>query len=128
MKYKFPRMLHPTEASDGLGGSRWAVGFLDEPSGIVISDTSQSSCGRFPANAEGYGLTYENGEVLTLLNELVTKATEDAINALCLAVQQPLGIAAGNLAAQFFSGHILLDDIQRVTAEYICAEFNWKHP
>lgn len=73
--------------------------------GMFIHDPFFSQCGRFEVNpTETYGLSLEDANRLVALNKLVDTATQAALDAGCLAVQQALDIATGDVAGMHFSG------------------------
>ena len=70
-----------------------------------IFDPALSSCGRFKVDAaECYGISADDLNSLQLLNGELEAATEAAINAGCLSIQNALAVASGDDAGDFFSG------------------------
>jgi hypothetical protein len=56
---------------------------------------------------------------LQALNHLVEQATQDALNAGCLAVQTMLGVSSGDEAGVFFSGPVAVRPVAQAIADYI---------
>lgn len=71
-----------------------------------------------------YGLTQAQSDALVKLNEVLDTATEDALNAGCLAVQKAYDIPQGDVAALFFSGVERSEPIRNALAHYIRSEMN----
>lgn len=70
--------------------------------------------------------TADEAAFISRLNDLIDAATEDAINAGCLAVQNALGIDSGDLAGRFFADSDACAGVARQIAAYALAEFTEK--
>lgn len=92
---------------------------------MFITDPFLSECGRFKVNpTEVYGLSQDDANHLVALNKLVDTATQDALNAGCLAVQQALGIETGDVAGVHFSGPAEIRPVAQAMVDYIQTEYN----
>lgn len=98
--------------------------FGDTRAGLSINDGVFFS-GR-TAEPSAYGLTQEEADFVVDLNALIEEATEAALNAGCLAVQEAVGVDSGDLAGVFFSGSADKEAIAHKFAEYILAELTEK--
>lgn len=49
---------------------------------------------------------------------------DDALNAVCLHIQNKLGVTSGDVAGMYFSGPVD-DQIRMILAGYIKSELNW---
>lgn len=99
-----------------------------EAEDFFIVDPYQSTCGRFDAKPADYGLTEEEGVFIAAINKAIEQATEDAINAGCLAVQTSLGVTAGDFAGVYFSGDAQRELVRSVFAIYALREAELSAP
>lgn len=60
-----------------------------------------------------------DAENLKAINKLLDSATQSALNAGCLEIQQALGIESGDVAGVFFSGPDEVSPIARALADYL---------
>ena len=101
------------------------LGFVFEKEGVFIHDPTLSSCGRFTVDpAEQYGISAIDAQELATLNTLLEDATQAAINAGCLAIQEKLGITSGDTAGASFSGGEKAAAISKALGEYLLLELN----
>lgn len=107
------------ESINQQNGNKPVAGFAFK--GMQIFDPFLSECGRFLVSPEYYGLTVEEANALSALNQKVEDATQDAINAGCLAIQQHLGVTAGDRAGNFFSSESTTQ-IEQIFLNYALAE------
>jgi hypothetical protein len=70
--------------------------------------------------------TAEETAFIGRFNDLIDSATEDAINAGCLAVQKALGVDSGDLAGRFFADSHACAGIAQQIAAYALAELTEK--
>lgn len=114
---------HPLAAGEALneGDFPAAIGFLHD--GMFISDpTLCDSGGRWSVDPqEAYGLTPEHVQYLRDLNDHLKAATESAINAGCLSIQQALGVTSGDTAGMHF-GTDAGKGIANTLADYLVVE------
>lgn len=91
---------------------------------MFITNPFLSECGRFQVDpTETYGLSCEDADQLIVLNKLVDTATQDALNAGCLAIQRALGIATGDVAGAYFSGSNEVRPVAQALVDYLMAEY-----
>lgn len=89
-----------------------------------ITEPLLSECGRFTVDpVKHYGVTEQDASELAALNQLVDKATQEALNAGCVAVQKALGIAGGDLAKAHFSDYLETRPVALAIVKYIQAEY-----
>lgn len=69
-----------------------------------------------------HSLTNQQVANFVALNKLIDTATDVALDAMCLAVQESLGIPSGDFASIYFSGGSEVNMVRRVVGEYIQAE------
>jgi len=94
-----------------------------EHDGAFITDPYLCDAGMMPVDpADEYGITKEEADHVVMLNSALESATEDAVNAACLNIQQALGVTAGDFAGRYFSGDVQKDQIRTVLASYMQAE------
>jgi len=72
---------------------------------------------------EAYGVSREDADQLVALNKLVNTATQEALNAGCLAIQQALGIATGDVAGVYFSGSNEVRPVAQALVDYLMTEY-----
>ncbi|AQH05744.1 hypothetical protein A9R05_42775 (plasmid) [Burkholderia sp. KK1] len=98
--------------------------FGDVRAGLSINDgvffTGQTT------ERSAYSLTQEEVDFVVDLNALIEEATQAALNAGCLTVQEAVGVDSGDLAGVFFSGSVNKEAIAHKFAEYILAELTEK--
>lgn len=93
--------------------------------GMLITAPFRSECCQFEVDpTEAYGLSEKDAVELENLNQVLTDATTDALNAGCLAIQTALGIATGDVAAVHFSGSAQTKPIAQALMDYILTEYN----
>ena len=117
------RFSHPLVKGEDASTGTPVFGF--EVNDMFIHDPSLSECGRFSVDpSETYGITAEDAKELNRLNELLTAATEAALNAGCLHIQEALGIESGDLAGMHFPGTQASAPVARALMDYLMAEYN----
>lgn len=73
---------------------------------------------------ECWGLSQEQANFIVGLNEQLSEAVEDAINAACLRLQNFAGITAGGYAGIHFSDPAIRNKLMEVFAAYIVDDVN----
>ena len=73
---------------------------------------------------EDRGISQVDAEQLVKLNKLITEATEAALNAGCLVIQEALGVTSGDVAGIHFSGKRETAWIAHALANYLISEHN----
>lgn len=92
--------------------------------GMFITNPFVSECGRFEVDpVETYGLSRSDADQLVAFNKLVDTATQDALNAGCLAIQQALGIETGDVAGVHFSGPDEVRPVAQAMVDYLLTEY-----
>jgi hypothetical protein len=106
-------------AEDAFGDVRLVL-FIDD---MNIHDFNKSPCGRFQVDPqEAYGLSPEQVHCFKQLEKLMDKAVQNGLNTICLAIQDELGIEAGDYAGIHFSGGPELNKLREVVGNYLLAE------
>lgn len=115
--------------TEDVNTGKLRIGFCHAASGIAIHDPQISSCGRFEVDpTQAYQLSGEQVAALAALNEAIETATENALNAGALALQEFLAIEDGGFAGMHFSGDEDRHVIRRIFADYAVAEINFRRP
>ena len=105
------------------GRSQYVVGI--EVDDMFIFEPHESPCGRFVVDpAEAYGLSPEQAGTLVSLNNQIHEATQAAIDAGCLSIQEHLGIESGDQAGVIFSEDDIVNNIGLSMATYLAHEIN----
>ena len=103
-----------------------AFGFTHEKSGTFIAEPFLCTSGMEPIDpTEEYGISKEEADFIVKLNEALENATEDAVNAGCLAVQQAIGVTRGDYAGVYFSGDVERKKVREVFAKYMHSELQY---
>lgn len=106
-------------AEDAFGDVRLVLSIDDRH----VYNFEKSPCGRFKVDPEeAYGVTPEQVSCFQQLEKLMYKAVQNGINAICLAIQDELGIDAGDYAGIHFSGGPELNKLRKVVGNYLVAE------
>jgi hypothetical protein len=109
--------LHP--ANDGYG----KVVFGIDARGHSVLDPTVDETRDIPVEPAYYGLTQEQVDFFEKLNDILDKATEAALNAACLAVQEALDVP-GETATLFYDGNQQTAPIRESLVHYIISEIN----
>lgn len=83
-----------------------------------------SECGRFTVEPKDYGLTQDQATWFLALNDALEVATNDALNAGCLALQKAAGVTDGGFAGIYFSGDESRALVRGTLCRYMVAEIN----
>lgn len=95
-----------------------------ERNSFFIFDPMSSECSRFIVDpTENYGISKEDAAELARLNKLIETATQVALNAGCLSIQDAVGISHGDFAGIHFSGNENAKPIADALAKYLFAEY-----
>lgn len=106
--------------------TRRSIGFVDHKSGVVIAFPELSSCGRFEVDPmETYGASAEQVQALQVLNNKIAQAVVEAVNAMCFAVQETLGVTDGGVASAMFSGDEFERGMREKLADYAMTELRF---
>lgn len=86
-------------------GTFRTVGFLDKPSGILISDPFSSTCGRFvAAPTTTYGISLAAARALKSLNFKIRELSSGMLTESTRQIQELLGVTSGDFAEMYFTG------------------------
>jgi hypothetical protein len=97
------------------------IGF--EHNGMLIHEPFRSSCGRFSANPESdYGISEIEAIWLDRLNLRLEHASEAAMNAGILEIQQAIGVTVEDDYKHDLSQHDLRNRISKALAKYVLEE------
>lgn len=115
------KFTHPIEIGEDPQTGLPVFGFSIND--MFISEPKLSECGRFDVDPlQAYGLTPEDVAAQAALNAAIKQATEDALNAGCLAIQQATGIPSGDVAGLYFSDEAKVRPIAEAMAKYLETE------
>ena len=113
----------PLHVASGVVDQKNSIGFVDTDSGVLIVDPTESTCGRFNVEPmQAYGVAPHQVQALAVVNEVVHKAVDDALNAMAFEVQTLLGVTDGGFAAAYFSDDELERTMRESLAKYLIAE------
>ncbi|MBC8738506.1 hypothetical protein F6X40_17165 [Paraburkholderia sp. UCT31] len=90
--------------------------------GFYIFDPFLDTDGMTPADPMQYGISLDEAAFLAKLNGALEDATEAALNAGCLRIQDALGVKHGDYAGIHFSGGVAKQQIRQTLGEYFKAE------
>ena len=119
-KLKMPGSLKSRVQIDSNGEGLSALGI--DVNGVFITEPYRSECSRFEVTPDVHGLSTEEAAFIEGFNEMLQRATLEALNAGCLAVQEALGVSAGDFAGVFFSDDRECERIRAVLAKYALQE------
>lgn len=113
----------PLHLAAGVLDQKNSLGFVDTDSGVLIVDPTESTCGRFNVDPkQAYGVDPHQVQALAVVNEVVHKAVDEALNAMAFEVQTLLGVTDGGFAAAYFSDGELEQTMRESLAKYLIAE------
>lgn len=119
------KFLVPLVLGEDANTQHAVLGFVFEKEAVFIHDPTLSSCGRFTVDPSAqYGISAVDAQELATLNALLEDATQAAINAGCLAIQEKLGIISGDTAGAAFSGGEKAAAISKALGEYLELELS----
>lgn len=111
--------LHVTEDDAGL-----AV-FAISAKGHSILDLTLDESATVTVSPDYYGVSPDQARFMQKLNDVLTSATEAALDAGCLAVQEALQIETGGVAEMHFSAVAQRAPVREALANYILSESNF---
>lgn len=116
-------LFQPFTVEMGQAGDSGAplVGLLIND--CVITDPTLSECGRFVADPVAtYGLDAQKLRVLKALNQVLSDAVQQGLDAACAHIQSQLGIEAGDAAGEFFAAGAALNAVTSALGDYLVME------